>query len=243
MLELVDGVYTQRFNRLFKRDGSLFRGRYKALLVETDPYLLQVSRYIHLNPINKSKPTKLEDYEWSSYSAYFDDNKCPQWLYTNEILDRIGDKKSYRQYMLCGVDEQLAEIYSKKSCPSILGSKIFKQQCLKKINNRNTKESSADIKRCKDIPSIENIFDKVAAYFNVDNKEIMISRRGVENLPRVLSVLICRRIYGYKLSEIAVGMHGVTPAAISSIAARYTKRLNIDSEFNKLYLHLLNVVC
>ena len=47
----IDGLYTQRFNRHHKRDGSLFRGRYKAVLVDKDEYLAQVVRYINLNPV------------------------------------------------------------------------------------------------------------------------------------------------------------------------------------------------
>ena len=48
----INGVYTQRHNRMKKTDGSLFRGRYKAILVDADNYLLQLSRYIHRNPID-----------------------------------------------------------------------------------------------------------------------------------------------------------------------------------------------
>jgi REP element-mobilizing transposase RayT len=47
----INGVYTQRCNRWAKKDGPLFRARYKAIIVEKDAYLLQVSRYIHLNPV------------------------------------------------------------------------------------------------------------------------------------------------------------------------------------------------
>ena len=47
----LSGLFTQRFNRLEGRDGPLFRGRYKAVIVDADTYLLQVSRYIHRNPI------------------------------------------------------------------------------------------------------------------------------------------------------------------------------------------------
>ena len=50
----LNGLYTQRYNRLRKTDGSLFRGRYKAILVENDSYQLQLSRYIHRNPIEAS---------------------------------------------------------------------------------------------------------------------------------------------------------------------------------------------
>lgn len=51
VMQHLDGLCTQRFNRARRRDGPLFRGRYKAILVQTDTYLLQVVRYIHLNPV------------------------------------------------------------------------------------------------------------------------------------------------------------------------------------------------
>ena len=68
----VNGVYTQQYNRIKKTDGSLFRGRYKALIVDADAYLLQLTRYIHRNPIDTKRPMvdELQDYPWSSYPAY-----------------------------------------------------------------------------------------------------------------------------------------------------------------------------
>lgn len=60
----INGVYTQRYNRLKRTDGPLFRGRYKAILVDEDSYLLQLSRYIHRNPIEMKQPlvSGLENY-------------------------------------------------------------------------------------------------------------------------------------------------------------------------------------
>ena len=52
----INGVYTQRYNRLKRTDGPLFRGRYKAILVDADAYLLQLSRYIHRNPVEMKRP-------------------------------------------------------------------------------------------------------------------------------------------------------------------------------------------
>ena len=66
----INGVYTQRYNRLEKTDGPLFRGRYKAILIDKDSYLLQVSRYIHLNPIAANFIKDPADYPWSSYQYY-----------------------------------------------------------------------------------------------------------------------------------------------------------------------------
>lgn len=238
----LDGVYTQRFNRLVRRDGPLFRGRYKALLVETDPYLLQVSRYIHLNPVAKNNSIKIEDYVWSSYLAYLNSEECPKWLHTAEILGQINGREAYQRYMFCGIDKQTAEIYGKKFYPAILGSEGFKQRCLEKLNDQKTRESQLDIKRCKNIPTIANVISRIAVYFNVQNKEIVCSKRGIENLPRILSMLVCRCAYGYKISEIAADLSGITPAAVSSIIGRYIKRLSTDSKFLELYYRILDVV-
>ena len=64
-----NGVYTQRFNSNVNRDGPLFRGRYKGISIDADAYLLQVSRYIHRNPLDAGLVTRIDQYRWSSYSA------------------------------------------------------------------------------------------------------------------------------------------------------------------------------
>lgn len=67
-------AYTMYFNKKYERVGAVFQGRFKAKLIETDAYLLQVSRYIHLNPLDilraQGRALSLEDYQWSSYGEY-----------------------------------------------------------------------------------------------------------------------------------------------------------------------------
>ncbi len=99
-MKLINGLYTQEFNYLEKRDGSLFRGRYKSLLIDDDSYLLQVSRYIHLNPVEAFLCTKPEDYSWSSCKYYVGSEPTPLWLHTHMLLGML-DKMSYRNF--CGV--------------------------------------------------------------------------------------------------------------------------------------------
>ena len=91
----IDGIYTQRYNRLRNTDGSLFRGRYKAILVDADSYLLQVSRYIHRNPpeTKVSMVNKLEEYPWSSYVAYINRAICPTWLEREEVLSALNQPR------------------------------------------------------------------------------------------------------------------------------------------------------
>ena len=63
----LNGIYTQRYNQGMHRDGPIFRGRYKSILVEADTYLLRLSRYIHLNPVAAKLVRKAETYPWSSF--------------------------------------------------------------------------------------------------------------------------------------------------------------------------------
>src|SRR3990167_3519219 len=76
----LNGVYTQRYNRMSKTDGPLFKGRYKAQIIDEDCYLLIVSRYIHLNPVKAALVKNPGDYKWSSYLAYIGVARSPAWL-------------------------------------------------------------------------------------------------------------------------------------------------------------------
>jgi len=76
----VDGLYTQRFNRSHDRDGPLFRGRYKAILVDADEYLAQVVRYIHLNPVESAMVKYPEEHRWSSHRHYLQTKTRPPWV-------------------------------------------------------------------------------------------------------------------------------------------------------------------
>ena len=77
----IKGVYTQQFNRSRRCDGQLFQGRYKALLVEADTYLLQLLRYIHRNPLRAGVADSLDSYPSSSHQGYVSVSMQWKWLY------------------------------------------------------------------------------------------------------------------------------------------------------------------
>jgi REP element-mobilizing transposase RayT len=84
-------TYTQRFNRRHFRSGHLFQGRYKSIIIENDAYLLQLSYYIHRNPLRAGIVKRLAGYRWSSYKVYAYGRKAPKWLSTDLILSQFGD--------------------------------------------------------------------------------------------------------------------------------------------------------
>lgn len=83
----LNGAYTTSFNVRHQRSGHLFQGRYKAIVVEADSYALELSRYIHLNPVRAKLTEKPEDFSWSSYRGYIGREATPPWLTTAHILD------------------------------------------------------------------------------------------------------------------------------------------------------------
>jgi len=95
----IDGLYTQRFNRRHRRDGSLFRGRYKAIVVDADEYLLAVVRYIHLNPVGGRLARQPEEYMWSSHGEYLSGSKTMPWLNSREVLEHFRNREDFHLFV------------------------------------------------------------------------------------------------------------------------------------------------
>jgi putative transposase len=105
----LNGVYTQYFNWRHSLVGHLFQGRYKAILVQKESYLLELSRYIVLNPLRAKLVTSLDDWQWSSH--YFAGQEHPpSWLERDWLLSRFGNARSaavsaYQAFVLAGIGE------------------------------------------------------------------------------------------------------------------------------------------
>ncbi len=91
-------AYTRKFNLLNKRNGHLFQGRFKSIIVENEAYLLRLSCYIHRNPLKAGIVERLSDYKWSSYHWYAYRKKTPVWLKTSLILGQVSGKNKYQAY-------------------------------------------------------------------------------------------------------------------------------------------------
>ncbi len=90
--------YTMYFNLKYDRVGPLFQSRYKASIINNDPYLIHISRYIHLNP------SDYENYKYSSYQSYLGENTYP-WLKISKILD-LFKNSDYEEFVKLGIKDQ-----------------------------------------------------------------------------------------------------------------------------------------
>ena len=97
----LNGVHTQAVNRHHRRVGHVFQGRYKAILVERDSYLLELSRYVVLNPVRAKIVKHASQWPWSSYHATNGTAPCPEWLETDWLLSQFGTqpKRQIERYV------------------------------------------------------------------------------------------------------------------------------------------------
>jgi len=85
LMRHLNGVYTQAFNRRHRKVGHLFQGRFKAILVDRDAYLLEVCRYVELNPVRARMVSAPGEWPWSSYRAHVGEADPPPWLDTDGL--------------------------------------------------------------------------------------------------------------------------------------------------------------
>lgn len=222
----INGAYTTYFNVKRKRSGHLFQGRYKAILVEADQYMAELSRYIHLNPVKAGIVDRPEHYQWSSYQSYTGQIKSPEWLRTSFILGCLATEKAdawkkYRSF----VEDKLGKEYESPLLEafgsSILGSVGFVDEI-----------SSAHVKGKEDVnipmlrhfasrPSPEEIMQETRAEF-ADN----------EALTRQASIFLCHKYSGIRLREI--GAHfNLRDTAISETSRRFVRKLDADGELRE----------
>lgn len=127
ILRDINGFYTREFNKKYGLVGHLFQGRYRSILVERDTYFLEVSRYIHLNPVRAHMVKTPEDYRWSSYRAYT--GEVNDLVNTGTVLGMVGAKEKAKLLYRKFVEDKLADDqYSLESYISegdILGSADF----------------------------------------------------------------------------------------------------------------------
>lgn len=107
----LNGVYTQLFNKYHGRNGHLFQGRYKAILIQKDSHLLEVCRYVVLNPVRARMVEGPELWKWSSYLATAGQAKSHPCLTTDWVLGQFSGKRGkaeseYRQFITWGIGEK-----------------------------------------------------------------------------------------------------------------------------------------
>jgi len=165
--------YTTWINRRMNRCGHLFQGRYKAVLVDADSYLLELVAYIHLNPVRAAMVTDPEEYPWSSHTAYLGTEIVP-WLATEQVLSMFGTRcgqavRLFSQFVGERTwDGRNNEFHQGGTIDSrLLGIESFVDEALEKAQLRREQK-----------PTVREVLETIKTVCNIDNETLCSRQRG-----------------------------------------------------------------
>jgi putative transposase len=241
----LDGVYTQRFNRYHECDGSLFRGRYKSILVDADSYLLQLVRYINRNPVKAGLADKPDRYIWSSHRAYLSKAKKWDWLYKDFVFSMLSENKSdrlknYRHFISAEGEDKISGVMDKKKWPAILGPAEFIARVKEKFFPEKV---DVEVPQSRELtPEPDQIQNIVCNTYRINNKALLSSKRGVFNEPRNVAIYLTRRLRGDSLKQIGEHFQMKKYSSVSSVIERMKTAMAEDRRLRNRVEKLISVL-
>ena len=157
----LNGIYTQKFNRRHHKTGHLLEGRFKAILVQKDNYLLELCRYVVLNPVRVGVVEKPEVWRWSSYQATAGLRKKPDYLSTDWILGLFSSKRTvaqrqYRRFVREGIRQ--GSPWGKVQGQVLLGEEGFVEKFKDLLEDKREVKEIPCSQRYVSRPSLDKIF-------------------------------------------------------------------------------------
>lgn len=196
----LNGIYTQRYNKRHNHVGHVFQGRYKAILVDKENYLLELCRYIVLNPVRIQLVDLPEHWPWGSYRSTSGLTGAPDFLTVDWILGMFGNNRrlaqqKYQQFVREGMDSKSP--FEALKGQVLLGNTDFVEQCKDLFEEKGSIKEIARNQRNVGRPGLQDVF---ADYYKMS--------KGMRNE----KMYEAHVKYGYRLKEIAdqLGVHYAT---------------------------------
>lgn len=233
IMQHINGAYTNYFNTKRKRSGHLFQGRYKGILVEADEYALELSRYIHLNPVRIGIVKEPGDYKWSSFQEYAGKRKTPDWMTTAFILGYFdksepGARKKYSQFVEEMIGKDHESPLQQMVASTMLGTPDFVANIQKQhLDGKSPHRNLPALKQLKGKPTIDQILEITGSVLNQDEK-----------LAAKVAIHICHRYSGRKLKEIGERF-GVKESAVSQSSRRFAVEQGKDKNLQNIVTDLV----
>jgi putative transposase len=243
--------YTSAFNRRHGRIGHLYQGRYKAFLIDADSYLLEVSRYIHVNPVrvkafaNKSAKEKWEallGFKASSLPGYLSPGKREDFLEYEMILAQMGGdsrkgRQGYREFIQWGIEHELQSPLELGRGHGIVGERDFVEWIKERFVEKEVpKREQPALRELTREYEPERLIDCFADL--VLRKKEDICRRGRHSLERSILMEYLYRFCRLDQAEIGRLMGGIDYSAVSQARKRLQLRLEQDPALMKRFAEL-----
>jgi len=240
--------YTSYFNRTHHRSGHLYQGRYKAFLIDADSYLLDVSRYVHLNPVRlraearrtvKERKISLTRYLLSSYPGYLSPKHRYAWV-NYELLESFGGdtpkgRAAYRRFVEEGLTRKLDDPLEKGRGHGIIGDASFLEKVTRLLQGGTSAREVPAIRRMAGTLGPERSISLVSAETGIAPD--LLLARGSRGPERALLMELLYRHGGMNQREIGERM-GIDYSAVSIRRKRFQAALKKDPKLRELFTKL-----
>jgi putative transposase len=239
--------YTGYYNRRHRRIGHLYQGRFKAIVVDKDSYLLELSRYVHLNPIRiKSKRQSREterireiiQYQWSSLPGYVDGKRKDSWITYETVLGYVGgSRQKYAAFVEDGIREGFATPWEDLLAQMVLGNRNF----VEKLKGMKIKGSAKDQPSYRMIQSIdaEVLIKQAEDYFRLSEADLT-RKRGRHRQERAVVMELLHRYSGLKQRMIGERF-GVDEGLVSRDRKAIREKIETEPKIRKWFRDLATV--
>jgi len=243
-------AYTVYYNRRHGRHGHLLDGRFKAKLVDGDDYLLALSRYVHLNPVEvgewKEKPIKeriacLRDYRWSSYPGYIGKCKAMDFVAQGPLLARMQGKerdrpRRYREFIETGLAESDDDFkVALKQSPRCIGGEAFRvwvDDLYRKRLQARARPEDVSFRHITVPLGVDKVLSVLADVFGIGTDEF--NRRRQDSPLRAVAAMFLLRYAGLSQRDVADVLAVGSGAAICNQLSRFPKKLAKDRRLREL---------
>lgn len=241
--------YTGWFNRRYGRVGNLYQGRYKAFLVDVDNYLLEVSRYLHLNSVRVRGLQSLDyracwryarGYRWSSLAGYVSEQGVEDFVNYNLILTVVGGRAQYRAFILDGLRRGIVSPFKDVFGNMILGGKEFISKVKGFLRRGSRREQPAYRDLVSNILLPEVVLQILAKEFGI--RVELVCRRGGEGIVRGMVAELLYRFSDVTQAEIGRLLGGIDYMAVYQLRRRFRAKLIQDAGLRKRYAEAENVL-
>ena len=217
--------YTQWINKRNNSTGHIFQGRYKAILVDAENYLLELVRYIHLNPVRAKLVTFPHEYHWSSHNGYLGREKLT-WLSTDWVLSHFGDdysvaKGRYEEFVTDGIGQAYSKQFHVGRVDSrVLGDDDFLEKAEEQDRRTDNKKK----------PQLNGIVRRVCLEYKIREDDLKGKCRNRElAYARGLIGYIARELGTASLKEVAE-VFNRDPSALSKLVVKISEGLKETEE-------------
>jgi REP element-mobilizing transposase RayT len=204
-MQWLNGTYAAWFNAKYKRAGHLFQGRFKSFLIEKEAYLLEVLRYVVLNPVRAKMVERPDDYRWSSYRATAGFEAAPDWLALDELVPWFGDDQwqlTYREWVAGAIGSE-ESLWDKLAHGIYLGTEAWMKTVRPHVESKLRSDAHPKTQRAVGRPAMAAIIDAVAKVFSISADEIRYRHGGS---PRMVAAWLGRWEGWARLRSIAASL-------------------------------------